>query len=87
MVKGMVKVNCPGGLHMRPVGELCKQAMKYDSHVQFNYKTSVANVKSVLSVLGACVCCGDHIELVCTGADEQKAFDDLKDLIENHLEG
>jgi len=87
MVKGMVTVNCPGGLHMRPVGTLCKQAMRYDSQVQFNYKSSAANVKSVLSVLGACVCCGDQIELVCAGTDEQKAFDELKDLIENHLEG
>ena len=87
MVKGMVKVNCLGGLHTRPVGTLCKQAMVYDSQIQLNYKTSVANAKSVLSVLGACICYGELVELVCTGADEQKAFDELKDLIENHLEG
>ena len=87
MIKGMVKINCLGGLHMRPVGTLCKQAMLYDSQVLFNHKTSVVNVKSVLSVLGACICCGESVELVCTGSDEQKAFDELKDLIENHLEG
>ena len=86
MVKGLVKVNCPAGLHMRPVGVLCKHATKYESAVQFNYKSSVINVKSVLSVLGACICAGETVELVCTGADEQMAFDELKDLIENHLE-
>ncbi|MBQ8814161.1 MAG: HPr family phosphocarrier protein [Lachnospiraceae bacterium] len=87
MVKGLVKVNCPAGLHMRPVGTLCKQAMVYDSRVEFNYKASFYNVKSVLSVLGACICADEEVELVCTGPDEQKAFDELKDLIENHLEG
>lgn len=86
MVKGTVKITCPGGLHMRPVGTLCKCAMRYDSLVQFNYKTSIINAKSVLSVLGACICTGEEVELVCTGPDEQKAFDEMKDLIENHLE-
>ena len=85
MVKGMVKVNCPGGLHMRPVGTLCKQAMVYDSQIQLNYKTSVANAKSVLSVLGACVKCGDEITLCCEGEDEQEALKHLVEAIESGL--
>ena len=47
---------------------------------------SIANAKSVLSVLGACVKCGDEIELVCQGDDEEDAFLMIKELIENGLE-
>ncbi|MDQ9887907.1 HPr family phosphocarrier protein, partial [Acinetobacter pittii] len=44
-----------------------------------------ANAKSVLSVLGACVKCGDEIELVCDGPDEQEALDSLVKAIESGL--
>ena len=44
-----------------------------------------ANAKSVLSVLGACVKCGDEIELVCEGADEQEALKALTDAISSGL--
>ena len=31
----------------------------------FEYKQSMTNAKSVLGVLGACVKCGEEIELIC----------------------
>ena len=77
MVSGKVQVNNPSGLHLRPAGILCKEAMKYKSLITFQYGRedgSTANAKSVLSVLGACVKCGDEIELVCKGADEEEAM-------------
>jgi phosphocarrier protein len=39
----------------------------------------------VLSVLGACVKCGDEIEFVCEGEDEQEALKSLVEAIENGL--
>ena len=86
MIKGTIKINCPSGLHMRPVGILCQEAMKYKSLIEFHSQAGVINVKSVLSVLGACLCSGDEVVLVCSGPDEQEAFDHLSDLITNHLE-
>ena len=44
-----------------------------------------ANAKSVLSVLGACVKCGDEIEFVCEGEDEQEALNALVTAVENGL--
>ena len=44
-----------------------------------------ANAKSVLSVLGACIKCGDEIELICDGADEQEAMKALTDAISGGL--
>ena len=45
----------------------------------------MANAKSVLSVLGACVKCGDEIEIMCEGADEQEALDNLVGAINSGL--
>ena len=48
---------------MRPAGILCKEAMQYKSLITFRFgDDNTANAKSVLSVLGACIKCGDEIE-------------------------
>ncbi len=80
-----IRVINPTGLHLRPAGNLCKEALKYKSMITFNFKDGTANAKSVLSVLGACVKCGDEIELVCEGEDEQEAIKNLTNYIESGL--
>jgi phosphocarrier protein len=74
MVSGTTVIKNPSGLHLRPAGILCKEALLYKSKISFKVRNVTANAKSVLSVLGACVKCGDEIELVCEGADEQEAL-------------
>ena len=64
---------------------LCNEAIKYSSAITFTFEGGTANAKSVLSVLGACVKCGDEIELVCEGADEQEALKALTDAISSGL--
>lgn len=86
MVKGIVKIVTPGGLHMRPAGILCKHATKYLSKIEMNYRDAAVNVKSVLSVLGACICTGEEVELICTGSDEEQALAELSQLIAGGLE-
>ncbi len=49
------------------------------------YGENSANAKSVLSVLGACIKCGDELEFRCEGPDEQEAMQALIDAIENGL--
>jgi phosphocarrier protein len=51
--------------------------MKYKSRITFEYDGNTANAKSVLSVLGACIKCGDEITLICEGEDEEKALEAL----------
>ena len=85
MVKQRVTVKNPTGLHLRPAGNLCKEVMKFKSLVTFVFKDNIANAKSVLSVLGACVKCGDEIELVCEGEDEEEALAGLVRAIEDGL--
>ena len=60
--------------------------MRFKSQISIYMNDCIANAKSVLSVLGACVKCGDEILLVCQGEDEEEAFLMIKELIESGLE-
>ena len=84
MVEQKVKITNPTGLHLRPAGIFCQEAMKFSSKVTFRYNlSSEANAKSVLSVLGACIKSGDEITIVCDGEDEKEALSTLVALVEN----
>lgn len=85
MLRDKIIVKNPSGLHLRPAGHLCKEAMKFKAHITFGAGGITANAKSVLSVLGACVKCGDEIEIVCDGEDEAEAMEKVRSLIENGL--
>lgn len=80
-----IKIKNPTGLHLRPAGNLCKEAMKFKSKITFEYRGNTANAKSVLSVLGACIKSGDEITLICEGEDEREALQSLIAYIESGL--
>ncbi len=85
MVSQKVIIKNPTGLHLRPAGILCKEAMQFKSLITFSFRDNIANAKSVLSVLGSCVKCGDEIEFVCEGEDEQEAIERLVAVVESGL--
>ncbi len=85
MVSQKVTIKNPTGLHLRPAGILCKEAMNFKSLITFQFRESTANAKSVLSVLGACIKCGDEIEFTCEGVDEQEALAALVAAVESGL--
>lgn len=85
MLTQKIKITNPTGLHLRPAGNLCREAMKFKSTVTFDYDGNIANAKSVLSVLGACIKAGDEIVLMCSGEDEQEAMEYLVEFIEKRL--
>ena len=85
MVSQKVRIKNPTGLHLRPAGILCKEAMQFKAHITFRYRGNIANAKSVLSVLGACIKSGDEIELVCDGEDETEALSALVEVIDSGL--
>ena len=85
MVSQKITVNNPSGLHLRPAGILCNEAIKYSSAITFTFEGGTANAKRVLSVLGACVKCGEEIEFNCTGPDEEKALAAMIKIVEDGL--
>ena len=86
MVQAKVTIKNPTGLHLRPAGILCKEALKFDkATVHFKFHGCEYNAKSVLSVLGACVKSGDEIEFICEGEEEEAAMDAMVKLVEAGL--
>ena len=85
MVKQKVRIKNPTGLHLRPAGILCKEAMLFQSHITFEFQGGVSNAKSVLSILGACVKFNDEFVLISEGADEEEALKHLVELVEDGL--
>lgn len=85
MVNEKVTVKNITGLHLKPAAYFCKEAMKFKSNITFRFEETTANAKSVLSVLGACVKCGDEIKIFCQGEDEQEALEALVRAVEEGL--
>ena len=85
MISKKVVVKNPTGLHLRPAGILCNEAVKYKSRVYFKYGDNEANAKSVLSVLGACIRSGTELEFICEGEDEKAAMAGVITVVENGL--
>ena len=86
MLRQKIKIHNPTGLHLRPAGIFCNTASNYKCKVLFEYdNTLIANAKSVLSVLGACIKSGDEIVLICDGEDEEEAMKAMVEAIESGL--
>ena len=71
------------GLHLRPAGELCNLALKFDSKITIKFRNKEFNAKSVLSVLSAGVQQDDEIEVICAGSDEVEALEEIVRFLEN----
>ena len=72
MVSQKVAIKNPTGLHLRPAGVLCKEAMQYKAKITF-------------SVLGACIKSGDEITFECEGEDENEALQGIVAAVEGGL--
>ena len=86
MVSRVMEIKNPTGLHLRPAGILSKTAMEYKSLITFKAHGDVANAKSILSILGACVKCGDEVEFICEGTDEEEALAAIVAAVESGLD-
>ena len=85
MVSKKLAVMNPTGLHLKPAAVFCREAMNFQSTVTFTSGNTTVNAKSVISVLGACVKCGDEIEIICVGPDEEEALRGLVRAVEDGL--
>ena len=87
MVSQLIKIANATGLQPRATGNLCREAVKFKCKITFEYEgKNLANAKSVLSVLGACIKSGDEILLMCEGEDEEAALEYMVSFIEERLD-
>lgn len=81
MISRTFTIKNSAGLHLKPAAMLCTEAIKYKSTITLSFGNVTTNAKSVLNVLSACVKCNDDITLICEGEDEEKALENLGNLI------
>ena len=55
MVSRDIEITSDLGIHLRPAGAMCDEAIKYQSHISFEYGDNkrVANAKSIISILAS----------------------------------
>ena len=75
MVSRNITIDSLLGIHLRPAGAMCEEAVKYKSTVTFGYgEGKSANGKSIISILASGVKCGETINLRADGEDEKEAL-------------
>lgn len=73
------------GIHARPAGMLAKEAKKYESTIVLKKGEKQADVSRLMALMGLGVKCGEEVTIEVTGADEEKACEDIKAFFEANL--
>lgn len=71
------------GLHMRPANVLVTAMTKYNSDINIIFNGKSINAKSIMNIMAACIKCGSHITVQCTGDDESAMLAEVSELIAN----
>jgi len=79
MIEKDITITSELGIHLRPAAAMSDEAMKYESHITFEYGKNQrrANAKSIISVLASGVSNGEVIRLRAEGSDEEEAIESV----------
>ncbi len=80
-----VRVPLPLGLHARPAAKIAAIAKSFEAGVTISTADKGGNGRSVVSIMGLAVRCGDEIDISAFGIDAEKAVDALAREIEAGL--
>ncbi len=78
----MIQVTNKTGLHARPAAQVVKLATKFKSRIYAVKDGKRADLKSLLDLLGLGVCQNDSFTIRAEGKDENKAVEQITELIE-----
>lgn len=73
------------GLHARPASALVQASQKYDSEIKILKDDDIYNAKSMMSILSMGASMGTVLEFQIEGSDEDKAYEEIKNIIENNF--
>lgn len=73
------------GIHARPAGLLTKLAKKYESSVKIRKGEKTVQASQLFMLMGLAAKRNDEIQVIIEGADEEAAFEELKDFFEKNL--
>ena len=71
------------GFHMRPASTFATAMGKYASDVTIKHSVADVNAKCLMNIFAACIKCGNEIEVVANGADENDALAEAVQMIES----
>lgn len=73
------------GIHARPAGQLVNEAKKYESTITVKSGEKSTDAKKLIALMSMGVKCGDEVEVMVDGADEEQAYLEIKAFFENQL--
>ncbi|TGA97374.1 HPr family phosphocarrier protein [Sporolactobacillus shoreae] len=82
MIHKKVTVRMKSGLRARPAALFVQEASLFQSHITLEKGGKVANVKSIMGVMGIAPAFGDQLVLEADGPDENEAIAVLAAMIE-----
>ena len=80
--KNLTIVNAQG-FHMRPASAFATAMAKYSSDVTIKHNGKDVNAKNLMGIIAACIKCGNEIEIVANGADEEAALAEAVSMVES----
>lgn len=85
MVSKKVTVTNEQGLHMRPANKFVNEMSSFKSSITLVKDNTYIDAKSIMHLISACIKCGNSIELICEGEDENEALEKAAFLIQGGL--
>ncbi len=78
-------INDELGIHARPAGLLVKEAKKYDSKIILSKDGKSVEATKLMAVMGLAMKCGNTVEVMIEGGNEEAAYEGLKAFFETNL--
>jgi len=78
-----IKIVNPSGIHARPASQVCSKASQYESSIKFKRKgdEDFCDAKSIVHLLMFGFMQGEEVIIIAEGHDEEKAVEELAELI------
>lgn len=83
MISNTAIIKDSKGLHLKAATFFSGEALRFKSDIKIRAGNATLNAKSVLGVLGTGAECGDEVELLCNGEDEEEAMAVLIEILSN----
>jgi len=85
MKKIKITLKSETGLHARPASALVQASQKFDSEIKIEKDHDIYNAKSMMSILSMGAAQGTVLEFQIEGPDEDEAYEEIKNIIENNF--
>jgi len=85
MAKRTVKITNKLGLHARAAAKFVQVASGFEADIHVCHGGREVSGKSIMGVMMLAAAKGSDIDVIATGRDEEKALDELEELVANRF--